>query len=222
MGTASTAAAMRTEEERESVVLYADCLRPRPCRSNNSRYQASVRAARSGSAVAPQITDSVRCVSGPVLVRWASLTRVGARAVRVEQAEQPAQVDRLARGVEDVGQPGRGNAHPQRRRARSRSTTLIGRPLCSDAMLQASTAALIGDSSPSRTAFSRYSEAGLLRPVGLKPPWRSSARTASRTASSLCSGAAAPGQQGRPVRPDWHFSERPGERRDKARRSRRG
>src|SRR5262249_41714477 len=53
-------------------------------------------------------------------------------------------------------------------------------------------ARLIDDSSLSRTALSRYSDAGLLRPVGLKPPWRSNARTASRTASSLRSGAAAP------------------------------
>src|SRR5262249_30238108 len=37
----------------------------------------------------------------------------------------------------------------------------------------------------------RYSDAGLLRPVGLKPPWRRSCRTASRTPSSLRSGAAA-------------------------------
>src|SRR5262249_58763653 len=76
-------------------------------------------------------------------------------------------------------------------RARSRSTTLMGRPLCSDATLQASTATLIGPSRPSAVALRRYSEAGLLRPVGLKPPWRRSCRTASRTASSLRSGAAA-------------------------------
>ena len=82
-------------------------------------------------------------------------------------------------------------------------------------MLQASTAALIGDSSPSRTALMRYSDAGLLRPVGLKPPWRSSARTASRTASSLRSGTAASGaSRAAPSGQAGHFSKRPGERRD--------
>ncbi|MFY0537899.1 hypothetical protein [Nannocystis pusilla] len=46
------------------------------------------------------------------------------------------------------------------------STTLIGRPLWSEATLQASTAALMLPRLPSPAALSRYSEAGLLRPVG--------------------------------------------------------
>src|SRR5262249_46180456 len=42
----------------------------------SSRYHASARAARPGRAVVPQMSDRVRRVSGPVLVRWASLTAV--------------------------------------------------------------------------------------------------------------------------------------------------
>ena len=51
--------------------------------------------------------------------------------------------------------------------ARSRSTTLMGSPLCSETALQASTAALMEPSEPSPAARTRYSEAGLPRPVGL-------------------------------------------------------
>ena len=47
---------------------------------------------------------------------------------------------------------------------------LFSAPLCSDTALQTSTARLIGLSRPSRTALIRYSDAGLLRPVGLNPP----------------------------------------------------
>src|SRR5262245_20898787 len=65
-------------------------------------------------------------------------------------------------------------------RARSRSTTLIGNPLCSETMLHVSTARLMEDNAPSRTALMRYSDAGLLRPVGLKPPCRRRLRTALR------------------------------------------
>src|SRR5207244_983369 len=52
----------------------------------------------------------------------------------------------------------------------ARSTTLIGSPLCRETMLHTSTAALIDDRAPSLTARTRYSDAGLLRPDGLKPP----------------------------------------------------
>src|SRR5262249_7270788 len=45
-----------------------------PCCSSRPRYHATVWAARPGSAVVPQTSDSVCVVSGPVLVRWASLT----------------------------------------------------------------------------------------------------------------------------------------------------
>ena len=50
------------------------------------------------------------------------------------------------------------------------AATLIGNPLCRLTALQASTATLMLDNAPSLDARSRYSEAGLLRPVGLKPP----------------------------------------------------
>ncbi len=45
--------------------------------------------------------------------------------------------------------------------------------------------------SPSPAALIKYSEAGLLRPVGLKPPCRNRSRTAKRTLSLLFSGATA-------------------------------
>src|SRR4051812_15745107 len=45
-----------------------------PCCSSSSRYHFAVRSARSGSAIVPQTSDSVRVVSPVVLVRWASLT----------------------------------------------------------------------------------------------------------------------------------------------------
>src|SRR5690606_41212879 len=75
--------------------------------------------------------------------------------------------------------------------AKSESITLMGNPLCSETALQASTATLIEESPPSLAARSKYSEAGLLRPVGLNPPCRNRSRTAARMESLLCSGAGA-------------------------------
>ena len=95
------------------------------------------------------------------------LHRVGAGALGVEEAEEAVDVDLLAGGVEDVAVAAGATAMRSGGCARSRSTTLMGRPLCSETALQASTAALMEPSTPSPAARIRYSEAGLPRPVGL-------------------------------------------------------
>ncbi len=142
-------------------------------------------------AVVPQISDNVRRVSEVVLVRWASLTAFAHGPSASNRQSSPPRSIVCLEALKTYDAPA--GATPTRNgpRARSRSTTLIGKPLCRDTTLHASTATLIDESVSSRTALSRYSEAGLLRPVGLKPPFRNSTRTASRTTSSACKGAAA-------------------------------
>src|SRR5512139_3890084 len=71
------------------------------------------------------------------------------------------------------------------------STREIGSPDFSDTTLQMSTSGLMVGHRPSANAATRYSDAGLLRPEGLKPPWRSRSRTAIFTASSGGGGVGA-------------------------------
>src|SRR5215207_8076109 len=115
----------------------------------------------------PQITLNVARVSSCVLVRCASRTAF---------AHGPSASNRQSSPDRSISWPDALNtyeaplgARPIRNgaQARSRSTTLIGSPLCSDTALQTSTAGLIEPSAPSVTARTRYSDAGLPRPVGL-------------------------------------------------------
>ena len=57
-----------------SLIPYPDGLGGRSQLLEQSAIQVSVWAARPGRATLPQIRESVRRVSGPVFVRWASLT----------------------------------------------------------------------------------------------------------------------------------------------------
>src|SRR5262245_57725518 len=141
-----------------------------PCFSSSSRYHAVVCSARPGSAVVPHTTDSVRRVSAVVLVRWASLTALAHGPSASNRQSRPPRSMVCPEALKTYDAPL--GASPTRNggRARSTSTTLIGKPLCSDTTLHASTARLIADRALSATARIRYSEAGLLRPVGLKPP----------------------------------------------------
>jgi hypothetical protein len=127
---------------------------------------------------------------GPLRV----LDGAGARALGVPQRDEAADVDDLTRGVEDVRGLVRreGDAELDPRGG-------TARPKVDDADRQAAVqggdvAGVDGGVDRAELAvahgFDKNSEAGLLRPVGLKiPPWRRRSRTAARTLSSLCSGA---------------------------------
>lgn len=109
----------------------------------------------------------VRRVSAFVLVRCASFTALAQGPSASKRHKSPSRSMLCPEALNTYCEPA--GAMPMRNgaRARSRSTTLMGSPLCRDTALHASTAVLMEPSEPSPEARTRYSEAGLPRPVGL-------------------------------------------------------
>src|SRR5437763_8362725 len=141
-----------------------------PCCSSNDRYHAAACPPRPGNAVVPQTSESVRRVSGPVFVRWASLTALAHGPSASKRHSRPPTSISWPEGLKTYLVPAAATPTRKGGRALSRSATLIGKPLCSDTILHTSAATLIVPSRASPTALMRYWDAGLLRPVGLNPP----------------------------------------------------
>ncbi len=156
-----------------------------PNSSNKARYHFVTSSTRPGKAFVPQTTDKVRRVWSFVLVRWASLTALAQGPSASNRHSKPPTSMLWPDALKTYAVPTGATSTCHGSRAWSRSTTLMGRPLWRETMLQTSTQRLIVPSALSATALRRYSDAGLLRPVGLKPPWRRRSRTRARTSSSL-------------------------------------
>ena len=99
------------------------------------------------------------------------LHRTAACTGGVEEADESADVDLLARWVEDVDRVRcRQSDPPGDPRPCPRPRQEMGRPDHRLATLQQSTAGLMLPMTPRSAAFTRYSDAGFERPDGLKPP----------------------------------------------------
>src|SRR5688500_3574303 len=119
-----------------------------PPASSSARYHVSVSRSRPSNPAHPQITLSVAVVVGPVFVRCASRTAFAHGPSASKREGSPARSISCPDALKTYDAPAAATATRNGGRARSRSTTLIGSPLCSDAALQASTATLIGASEP--------------------------------------------------------------------------
>ena len=87
-----------------------------------------------------------------------------------KQADEAGEVDLLPRRVEDVARPrGRERDAEGLGQARSRSTTLMGRPLCSETALHVSTAALMEAERPLADGADQVLGARLAAAGGLVP-----------------------------------------------------
>src|SRR5262245_40211512 len=119
-----------------------------PALRNNCVYARYADSQRACNAPLAHRMLSVRKVASDVLVRWASLTALAHGPAASHKHGSPATAMVWPAGLNTYVS----SAVPQRicngGVKRSLSTTLIGRPLCSDNVLPASTARLIERSPP--------------------------------------------------------------------------
>src|ERR1700676_3496615 len=105
------------------------------------------------------MTVSVCVVWGSVLVRWASLTALPHGPSASHRHNRPARSIVCPEALKTYDEPAAATITRNGGFALARSTTLIGKPLCSETMLHTSTAALMEVKAPSLTARIRYSDA---------------------------------------------------------------